>query len=648
LQERSLSKVSLGGILITLGIVFGDIGTSPLYVLKAIIGETHPIKPIYVLGGISCIFWTLVVLTTLKYVVFILEADNKGEGGIFSLYALIRVLRKKRVFLLAVIGGSTMLAEGIITPAISVSSAVEGFRVFNPELQTVPIIIAILVGLFVLQQFGTQSIGNGFGPVMTIWFIMLAALGIPQIIEQPGIIRALSPWYGYQLLVHEPKGYWVLGAVFLCTTGVEALYSDLGHCGRKNIRVTWAFVKVCLLLNYFGQGAWLLKHEGEVLGEHNPFFMIMPSWFLTAGILIAIAATIIASQATITGSYTIITEAMRMNFWPKVKIEYPTVLRGQMYVPSINWILMLGCITVVLLFKESHNMAAAYGLSIVTTMIMNTILMTYFFRLKRYPQIWIWAFFIIYLFVEGNFLIANLSKLMHGGWFTVLISSVLMAVMFSFFNARKIKNRFTEFVDIDSYLPVIKDLSEDEKVPKYATNLVYLTSADFPHQIEQKIIYSILNKQPKRADIYWFIHVDVKDSPYTMEYTVETMIPNHAYRIDFKLGFRVNPRINMLFKEVVDDMVQNGEVNIVSRYPSLQKHNVTSDFRFVVIDRIINYADYALKWYERLVLEIYSLVKNVSLSEQRAFGLDTSLVTVENVPLVMTPPPEPLLKRVPL
>lgn len=647
LQQRVLSKVTAGGILVTLGIVFGDIGTSPLYVLKAIVGYDHPISSVYVLGGVSCIFWTLVIQTTMKYVVLILQADNKGEGGIFSLYALIRALRKKRVYLVAIIGGSTMLADGIITPAISVSSAVEGMRAFNSDIQTVPIVMAILVGLFVVQQFGTQNVGSSFGPIMVIWFTMLAALGMPQIIANPEIIRAISPWYGYQLLVHEPHGFWVLGAVFLCTTGAEAMYSDMGHCGKKNIRVTWVFVKVCLLLNYFGQGAWLLSHTGELLGERNPFFMVMPKWFLTVGIIIAIAATIIASQAMITGSYTIISEAMRLNFWPKVRVEFPTLTRGQMYVPSINWILMAGCVTVVLLFKESSNMEAAYGLSIITTMLMNTILLNYYFTLKRVPRGWIWLFFLTYLFVEGSFMVANLSKLAHGGWFTVLAGSALISVMYSFFNARKIKNRYTEFVDIDSFLPVIKDLSEDEKVPKYATNLVYLTSANFSNQIEQKIIYSILNKQPKRADIYWFIHVDVQDAPHTMEYTVETLIPNHAYRIDFKLGFRVNPKINILFKEVVEDMVQNGEVDITSRYPSLSKHKVPGDFRFVVIDRVINY-DFVLKWHETLVLGIYSIIKNISLSEQKAFGLDTSLVTVENVPLSMTSPPEPLLKRVPL
>lgn len=648
MQQKDLSRITFGGLLVTLGIIFGDIGTSPLYVLKAVIGSDNLISPAYVLGGVSLIFWTLTIQTTLKYVVLTLRADNRGEGGIFSLYALIRALRKKRVYLVAIIGGSTLLADGVITPSISVSSAIEGIRLFSPEIQTVPIVILILVGLFLFQQYGTRNIGIYFGPVMLVWFSMLAVLGLPQIFSNPEILKAISPTYGFQLLLNEPGGFWVLGAVFLCTTGAEAMYSDLGHCGRGNIRFAWVFVKISLLLNYFGQGAWLLSHSGESLADRNPFFMVMPQWFLIVGIVIATAATIIASQAMITGSYTLVTEAMRLNFWPKIRIEYPTLARGQMYVPSLNWLLMLGCVMVVILFRESSNMEAAYGLSITATMLMTTILLSYYLAIKRVPGIWIAVFFIIYFIIEGGFLVANLDKFMHGGWFTVAISSVLIIIMYSFFNARKIKNRFTEFVDIDSFLPVIKDLSEDEKVPKYATNLAYLTSANFSNQIERKIIYSILNKQPKRADIYWFIHVDVQDEPHTMEYTVETLIPNHAFRIDFKLGFRINPRINILFKEVIDDMVQNKEVDITSRYPSLSNHNVPGDFRFVVIDRIISYADYYLKWHERLVLEIYSLVKEISLSEQKAFGLDTSLVTVENVPLAMATPPEPLLKRVPL
>lgn len=645
MDQRSLSRVSVAGILIALGIIFGDIGTSPLYVLKAVIGERNIINPHFVYGGVSCIFWTLTIQTTLKYVILTLRADNKGEGGIFSLYALVRVLRKKRIYLFAIVGGSALLADGIITPSISVSAAVEGFRVYNNQIDTLPIILAIIIGLFVVQQFGTQQVGTYFGPVMMIWFVMLAALGLPYILQEPEILRALSPYYAYELLVEEPQGFWILGAVFLCTTGAEALYSDLGHCGRGNIRAAWIFVKAALLINYFGQGGWLIQNSYENLNDRNPFYMIMPEWWLIPGIIIATVSTVIASQAMISGSYTLVSEAMRLNFWPKIRIEYPTIARGQLYVPSINWWMMFGCIAVVLIFRESSNMEAAYGLSISATMLMTTCLLFYYLILKRVPAVWIGLFMLVYLTVEGSFLVANALKFTHGGWFTVIIGSLLVLVMLSFYKARKIKNMFTEFVGIGPWLPILKDLSEDQSVPKYATNLVYLTSADLEGQLEEKIVYSIINKQPKRADIYWFIHVDVQNDPHTMEYVVTTLIPNHAYRIDFKLGFRVQPRINKLFHEVIDDMVENKEVEITSRYPSLQKHHVPGDFRYVVIDRIINYEDFRLKWYERLVLGVYSFTKYFSIPEQRAFGLDTSLVTVEHVPLSTVTPPEPRLRR---
>lgn len=645
MRHRNYSKVTAAGVLIALGIIFGDIGTSPLYVLKAIVGEGNVINTHFVYGGLSCIFWTLTIQTTLKYVLLTLRADNKGEGGIFSLYALVRVLRKRRVYLIAIIGGSALLADGIITPSISVSAAVEGLRVYNPNIQTLPIILVIIIGLFVVQQFGTQQIGSYFGPMMMVWFVMLAALGLPYIMAEPEILRAISPTYAFGLLVTEPSGFWILGAVFLCTTGAEALYSDLGHCGRSNIRAAWVGVKTALLINYFGQGAWLLEHANENLAGRNPFFMIMPEWWLIPGIIIATLSTVIASQAMISGSFTLVSEAMRLNFWPKIKIEYPTIARGQLYVPTLNWLLMLGCIAVVLIFRESSNMEAAYGLSISVTMLMTTLLLSYYLVLKRVPAIWIWSFLILYLTVEGSFLVANAVKFTHGGWFTVMIGSLLILIMLSFYKARKIKNMFTEFVGVGPWLPIIKDLSEDEKVPKYATNLVYLTSADLEGQLEEKIVYSIINKQPKRADLYWFIHVDVQNDPHTLDYMVTTLIPNHAYRIDFKLGFRVQPRINKLFHEVIDDMVENHEVDITSRYPSLQQHDVVGDFRYVVIDRIINYEDFRLKWYERLVLGLYSITKYFSLSEQRAFGLDTSLVTVEHVPLSTVTPPEPRLKR---
>ena len=435
-KHLDLNKVSAAGVLITLGIIFGDIGTSPLYVLKAIAGTTAITQEL-VLGGLSCIFWTLTLQTTVKYVILTLQADNKGEGGILALYALLKRTKKKWLIFLAIIGGSTLLADGLITPPISVASAIEGLQILYPNLNTIPIVIGIIVILFFIQQFGTKVVGKFFGPVMLVWFSMLGILGLSSIVTDAEVLKALNPYYAYQLLVNHPGGFWLLGAVFLATTGAEALYSDLGHCGKKNIRVSWVFVKSMLLLNYFGQGAWLLKLEGSELNGQNPFYSIMPQWFVPFGIFIATAATIVASQALISGSFTLINEAIRLNFWPKVRIKYPTELKGQLYIPSVNWLLCAGCIGVVLYFKESANMEAAYGLAIVITMIMTTLLLANFLIMKKYSKIFVATLLLVYLTIEFSFLIANLSKFTHGGWITLMISLLIAGIMIVWYNASR-------------------------------------------------------------------------------------------------------------------------------------------------------------------------------------------------------------------
>ena len=643
-KHFNVHKLSGLGLLISLGIIYGDIGTSPLYVMKAIIGEDH-INEDLVLGGLSCIFWTITILTTFKYVMLTLQADNKGEGGTFALYALVRRRSKWLVFA-ALIGGSALLADSTITPPISVSSAIEGLRVIDPDIPTIPIVITILVILFVVQGFGTNIMGNAFGPIMLVWFIMLGALGFKEIIFDPTIFKAINPHYAYNLLVNYDNGFWLLGSIFLCTTGVEALYSDLGHCGRPNIRVSWNLVKICLLLNYFGQGAWLMKQEGMLLDGQNPFYGIMPEWFLLYGIIVATLATVIASQAMISGAFTLISEAIRLNLWPKVKIAYPTNMKGQIYVPSINWLLMFGCIAVVLYFKESSHMEAAYGLAINLTMITTTIMFSYFLLyIKKHPFIWVALFFILYFAIESAFLIANLSKFMQGGFITIVISGAVIAVMYIWFRARKIKNRLTEYVKMDDYYPLLQELSNDMTIPKYATHLVYLTGARSPREIESKIIYSIFQKQPKRADIYWLIHIDVLDDPYTMEYKVNILLTHDVIRVDFRLGFRIEHRINLFFRKVVEDLVKNNEVDFTSRYSSLNKRNVIGDFRFVVLEKHLSH-DNDLPVGERIIMNGYFILKDISLSEQSAFGLDTSSVTIEKVPLVISPMEDFQLKRI--
>lgn len=633
-NHKDLQKLTLAGLLISLGIIYGDIGTSPLYVFKAIVGH-QTITDTLALGGVSLIIWTLTLQTTLKYVVITLQADNKGEGGIFSLFSLVR-RRAKWLVIPAVVGGCALLADGIITPPISISSAIEGLKPIYPHIPTVSIVIIIIAGLFFIQQFGTSLVGKAFGPIMFIWFSMMGVLGMAFIIQDPTVFKALNPYYGIKLLFTDPHAFIILGAVFLCTTGAEALYSDLGHCGRSNIRISWIYVKTCLILNYLGQTVWLMQHNGKVvdMDKLNPFYAIMPQWFLIFGIGIATVATIIASQALISGSFTLIAEAVRLNLWPKVKINYPSEQKGQLYVPSVNWLLCAGCIGVVLLFKTSDAMTAAYGLSITVAMLMTTILVSKFLKKKKYPDYIITIFLTVYLVIETTFLASNLVKFVHGGWFTLSVGTVLFSVMWTWHTARRIRNRYVKFIEIGDYFNIIKELSDDESVPKYASQLVYLTSANFDSEIESKIIYSILQKQPKRADVYWLVHVDVVDEPYKREYEVDFLVPNKLIRIDFKLGFRIEQQINLLFRKVVEELVKNGEVDITSKYTSLNKHKIVGDFRFVVIEKVIS-RSHNLSFYERFIMAFYVYLKKVSLSEERGFGLDLSFVTVEKVPLML-------------
>jgi len=642
--KHTPNRLSTAGIFIALGIIYGDIGTSPLYVMKAIVLQGgNVINEELILGGVSCVFWTITLQTTLKYVILTLQADNRGEGGIFSLYTLVR-RKAKWLVIPAIIGGSTLLADGVITPPISVSSAIEGLRIIYPDIPTVPIVVAIISLLFMGQSFGTQLVGKFFGPIMLVWFTMLAVLGFTHIIAHPEVLKAINPYYAYRLLVLYPGGFWLLGAVFLCTTGAEALYSDLGHCGRSNIRISWIFVKSSLLLNYFGQAAWLTQRMGSTLTE-NPFYGIMPHWFLVIGIAVATMATIIASQALITGSFTLIGEAIRLNLWPKVRVVYPTDVKGQLFVPSVNKLLWAGCIGIVLYFQESANMEAAYGLAISVTMLSTSVLMVYYLYLKKFSKPIIALFIIIYLTIEVSFLIANLVKFPHGGWVTVVIGAVLVSVMYIWLRAFHIKRRLTEYVRLDKYIESLKELSEDGSIPKYATHLIYMTSAEHKNEIESKIIYSIFQKRPKRADIYWFLHVHITDELHTLEYKVTHIAPNDVVRVDFRLGFRVEQRINLYFRKVVENLVMNKEVDITSRYESLNKQNIIGDFRFVVLEKYLS-ADNELPLNEKLIMKGYFNLKDLIPSEDKWFGLDTSSVKIEKVPMVINPVHDIELKRI--
>lgn len=636
-------KLSAAGVLVSLGIIYGDIGTSPLYVFKAIVGESIITEDL-VLGGVSCVFWTLTLITSIKYVYLALNADNKGEGGIFALYALVRKYKAKWVVYLAIIGCATLISDGFITPAISISSAIEGLTINNPNIPTVPIVIVILILLFFFQQFGTSVVGKTFGPIMMVWFITLSVFGMIHLVQNPTVLKALNPSYAINLLVNYPGGFWLLGAVFLCTTGAEALYSDLGHCGKNNIRVGWGFVKVSLLINYFGQAAWLLTLEGSTLNGQIPFYAIVPDGFLIFSIVIATMAAVIASQALISGTFTLVNEAMKLKLWPSTKVRYPSQIKGQIYLPTINWVLLAGTILVVLIFRESSAMEGAYGLAITFDMLMTTTLLVYFFTTAKKSRLRSTILALVFFSIEGMFLVSNLSKFQHGGWFTFIIAMFFFGLMFTLVKARGLRDRHTEFVDLKHYVPMVQDLQADTTIPKEATNLVYMAVADSKRSIDSNIVYSIFKKRPKRADVYWFIHVDTVDSPYTSKYSVDTIIPKKCFFIRIKLGFKSDHRVNLLFNRILHDMAENAEIDLVSHYDSLKKHSMPADFKFIILHSLAS-IDSEISTFDSLIIQGYRFIKKFSLSTEELYGLELANVEVERVPIMVGPPAKVRIKR---
>lgn len=648
-RYNKLHALSSAGVLVSLGIIYGDIGTSPLYVFKAIVetatrGGVNVITEDLILGGASCIFWTLTLITSLKYIYLALNADNKGEGGIFALYALVRRYKAKWVIYAAIIGCCTLIADGFITPAISISSAVEGVKVYYSDFDPRPFVIGILFLLFFFQQFGTSVVGKTFGPIMMIWFMTIGAFGLIPLSQNLSVLKAINPAYAWDLLTQYPKGFWLLGAVFLCTTGAEALYSDLGHCGKSNIRVGWGFVKLCLLLNYFGQAAWLLEQKGTTLNGRIPFYSIVPEGLLVFGVVIATMAAIIASQALISGTFTLVNEAMKLKLWPSTLVRYPSQIKGQIYIPAINWILLAGTIAVVLLFKESSEMEGAYGLAITLNMLMTTSLLVHYFGTAKHSRLRTGAIAFTFFILEGMFLVSNLSKFSQGGWFTYTIAFAFFLLMFVLLKARHLRDRHTEFVDLKHYVPLIQDLQADTTIQKESTNLVYMAVADSKRYIDSNIIYSIFKKRPKRADVYWFIHVDTVDSPYTSKYSVDTIIPKKCFFVRIKLGFKADHRVNLLFNKILHEMAENAEIDLVSHYDSLRKHSMPADFKFIMLHSLAS-VDSEISSFDNLIIQGYRFIKKHSLATEEMYGLELANVEVETVPIMVGPPAKVRIKR---
>ena len=628
-------KAGLAGLLMTLGIVFGDIGTSPLYVMKAIVSTGETLDTDYILGALSCIIWTLTLQTTVKYVLIALRADNNGEGGILALYALLRRHRRRWIYVIAVIGASTLLADGVITPAITVTTAIEGLEGISPDLPVMPVVIAIITVIFFVQRFGTEHIGRTFGTFMLLWFLLLGVAGAAALTACPQVLKAFNPYYAVRLLVESPSWFFILGAVFLCTTGAEALYSDLGHCGRRNITISWLFVKAMLILNYLGQGAWILANAGRITAGVNPFYAIVPQDMLLFAIVMATGAAIVASQALISGSFSILSEAMNLHFWPRMRIKHPTNVKGQLFIPAVNLTMYVGVVLTVLLFRDSSRMEAAYGLAITITMLMTTLLLGFYLRMSGTARVAALAFVGAYCVIEGIFLAANLSKFMVGGWFTLLIGGLLCFIMLVWVAALKIRRRHLSSKRTSDYYGIISDIKADDTIPKYASNLVYVNHSHGEGSVDDKLVYSIINKQPKRADHYWLLNLEFVDTPDTLEYTFTPLVKDTLFSVTMRIGFRIEPRVSLYLRQIVEDLVADGKLDLTSTYPSLRKNGIPGDFRFVIIHRIY-YPEDSHDRRQNLLMSLYAIIRKIGIDEPNALGLDTSVVVVERVPLIIS------------
>lgn len=632
-QKSGLSRITVASLLITIGIVFGDIGTSPLYVMKAIVGVNPGFEPDYIIGAVSCVIWTLTLQTTVKYVLLALNADNKGEGGILALFSLLKKLPHKWLYIVAAIGAAALIADGIITPAITVTSAIEGIDIVVSDVPVVMIVVVIIVLIFIMQQAGTGKIGRYFGPFMLAWFLTLGITGMFSLVVYPPILKAFNPWYAVKLLFSSPEWFLILGAVFLCTTGAEALYSDLGHCGKKNITVSWIFVKIMLILNYLGQGAWIITHRDTAVGV-NPFYAIIPHSLLIPGVILATGAAVIASQALLSGSFTIFSEAISLDFWPKLKVKYPSAEKGQLYIPMVNWTLLAGCLLTVFIFRDSSHMEAAYGLAITITMTMTTALLAFWLRSKGISKVWCISFFAFFILIEGLFFIANLAKFTHGGWYSILFAGLIASIMITWRKSTHKRAQYIEYRPLADCVPLIMEIKDDKEIAKHASNLVYFSRSEEKRMIETKLIYSIINKQPKRADHYWFIHIDYVDAPDMLEYTVDTVVPRTMFIVTMRIGYRVDPKVSVYLRQIIEDLVESDQLDLVSQYPSLQKAGIPGDFKFIMLHRVFSPTSNCKRG-EAALLRAHDQIKKLGISDDVAFGLDTSVLSMETVPLIL-------------
>ena len=644
-HHSSFERASAAGFLIALGIVYGDIGTSPLYTMQSLVenqGGLEAVSENFILGSISLIFWTLTLITTMKYVIIALKADNHHEGGIFSLYTLVRKMARW-LMIPALIGGATLLSDGALTPAVTVTSAVEGLKSV-PALQdyygnqslVIVTTLVILTLLFSIQRYGTGFVGKVFGPVMLIWFSFLGISGFLNSLTDLSVFKAINPYYAINLLLspENRQGIFILGSVFLATTGAEALYSDMGHVGRGNIYISWPLVKVCILLSYFGQGAWILANKDSGI-ELNPFFASIPSFLSVFVVVLATLAAIIASQALISGSFTLVSEAMRLKIFPTFRITYPGQSLGQLYIPVINWGLWLITCGIVLHFRTSAHMESAYGLAITITMLMTTVLLTFFLLQRGVKPILAYVSMAFFAMIESIFFIASAVKFLHGGYVVVLIATLIIALMFIWHEGNQIAAGYIHLLDLQDYKEQLGQLRQDDGYPLFLTNVVYLTNRMKGSMIDQSILYSILDKRPKKARVYWFVKVNVTDEPYTNDYKVDMLGTDYLVQVELFLGFRMRQDVPRYLRTIVQDLMDSGRLPKQHQDYTISPGRVVGDFRFIVLEeRVVN--PIAIKPFERFILQTKATIKRVTATPIRWFGLQFTEASTEVVPLVLS------------
>ena len=663
MMNNKAKRMSAAGLLIAIGIVYGDIGTSPLYVMKSIVegnGGIGNVNRDFIIGSISLVLWTVTLLTTLQTVIIALKATNHGEGGIFALYTLVRK-RAKWLVLPALIGGAAILADGTLTPAVTVTTAIEGLKGLNfggnvpvsTQNMVIAITVVILLVLFSIQKMGTSIIGKAFGPIMFLWFTFLGVMGVMNMAGDWSILQAINPIYAIRLLVspYNKAGLFILGSIFLATTGAEALYSDVGHVGKSNIIGSWPFVFVCLSLNYFGQGVWILNNptyrpaDGGVL---NPFFEMIPANIRLFAIILATIAAVIASQALITGSFTLVAEASGLKFLPRMNIDYPSNEKGQIYIPSINKGICVATIAIVLYFQTSAHMEAAYGLSITISMLMTTILLYEWLVMKKVNTVWNWIFLIFFGVLDIMFMISSLTKFTHGGYVSLFIAGAIGFVMYVWYYGNKVRDKRearNAYVRLDEYTDMLTNLSHDENYPTYATNLVYMANVKYNKFIKREILYSILDKRPKRAKAYWFVTVNVTNEPFTAEYAVNTYGTKNVINIQLYLGFKKQTSVNVYIRQIVHDLIADGTIEAQPQEYTTTPGRDVGDFAFVIVQDVIS-PQTQLVGYEKWLVEARVRLQNLSSNPASWFGLEYADTIIERIPLILGRPNPSYIKRI--